>query len=294
MSVSKIFRDFREWLGGNMAGKMNYPQPIGNWLPPKWIQQIPESKYPESVYFRDGEGNPPSPEAVFERYARRFVTTHIPGWMEILQLPPSRIEEVFPGVELEISFFLGRLWERAIDIASVPVHAEQQLRNFPREELYEIKNSYPIALPGSTYNKADGTDTESLIQEILRCQKILGAGESLSPRFLNPGDRIVVVIDGPKKSERSQQWSDPDIERIAKAIAMESVDVIATVQEVAIVPKRGLPNWEPPNPVPYEFEIRVLPIWQINQDGLTSISSEIIEIRLAQEQRVFRLVSGHV
>ena len=102
-----------------------------------------------------------------------------------------------------------------------------------------------------------------------------------------------MVIDGPKKSGRSQEWNDPDIERIAKAMAMESVDVIAVVQELAIVPKRGLPNWEPPNPVPYEFELRVLPTWQINQDGLTSISSEIVEIRLAQEQRVFRLVSEH-
>lgn len=290
MSVSKIFRDFREWAGSNIAGIMNFPQPRGSRTLPKWIQQIPESKYPESIYFRDGDGKPPSWEAVFERYARRFLSAHIPGWTEILHLPPSRIEEVFPGVEVEISFFLGRLWERAIDIASVPVYVEQELRNFPREELYEIKNSYPIALPGSTYNKADGTDTESLIQEILRCQKILGAGESLSPRFLNPGDRVVVVIDGPQKSRRSQEWNDPDIERIAKAMAMESMDVIATVQEVAIVPKRGLPNWEPPNPVPYEFEIRALPIWQINQDGLTSISSEIIEIRLAQEQRIFRLL----
>ena len=274
---------------------MNYPSPVGRQLLPKWVQQISGSKHPESVYFPDGEGNPPSPEVVFERYARRFLSAHIPGWTEILELPPPRIEEVFPGVETEISFFLGRLWERAIDISNVPVRHEQQLRKFPKEELYEIKNSYPTALSGSIYNKEeeDGTDTESLIQEILRCQKILGAGESLSPRFLNPGDRVAAVIDGPKKSARSQRWNDPGIERIANATSMESIGVIVVVQEVAIVPKRGLPNWEPPNPVPCEFEVRVLPSYQINQDGLTSLSGEMTEIRLAKEQRIFRLTSEH-
>ena len=136
VSMSKIFRDFSEWLGSNIQGKMNYPSPVGRQLLPKWVQQISGSKHPESVYFSDGEGNPPSPEVVFERYARRFLSAHIPGWADILELPPSRIEEVFPGVELEICFFLGRLWERAIDISNVPVRHEQQLRKFPKEELY--------------------------------------------------------------------------------------------------------------------------------------------------------------
>ena len=98
-------------------------------------------------------------------------------------------------------------------------------------------------------------------------------------------------MDGPKKSAR--RWDDPDIERIANAMSMESIDVIAVVQEVAIVPKRGLPNWEPPNPVPYEFQVRVLSSYQIDQEGLTNLSGKITEIRIAKEQRIFRLTSEH-
>jgi len=123
-----------------------------------------------------------------------------------------------------------------MDIADVPVRSEKTLRLLPREVLVGIKNAYPIAVPGSTYSKADGTDVDSLIREILRCQELLGSGESVSPRFLSPGDRIVAVVKGVKQLEET--FEAPEI----AAIAMEAnlTRAIAVVQDIAIVPQQGL------------------------------------------------------
>jgi hypothetical protein len=248
MDYRPLLEEFAEWLQDDVftyCEKWNRPFP-------KWVEGLGYSQA-----FRK-----------FKLWVQTCFANCHPEFPETLDVSGSitpRLKETFEGSEIEIAFWLGRNYEQHRRIRVIPLYTERELESMPREVLLQIKNSFPASLLDPT----QFLDESILIQEITKCQKLLGPGESVLPRELNIGDLIVVEI---------------------RRIANKGDTVIACVQNVAIGPNpRMMEYWRPGNPVHSLFKIAILPTEEIQGNTRVKINSQIYIPEFEPQQRIFRL-----
>lgn len=248
MDYRPLLEEFRDWLQGDIV---TYSE---RWKTsvPKWIEELKDS------------------EAIkkFQSWMQNcFANCHpeYPDHLELTSAIAPRLKEAFAGSEVEIAFWLGRFYEQHRRIQPVPLYSQKELDGMNRKILLEIAYRFPIANLGKTRNR----DEDYLKQEILRCQEILGAGESILIWELDIGDRVVIPI---------------------KRIANQSDIVVAYVQNIAIGPDpRLMATWNPGQPVHSLFKVAVLPIEEIQGNLRVRINSQIYIPEFYPQERVFRL-----